>query len=154
MHSNAHGFGIAASNLDIFIQKINKIYTNISREPIYWVDYIWKTNEITSNKLLELADMAPYWGQDIPASQIAIIDIDLSRCQINLCGQKNNTIRMTLPNGIVGVKFGVTQEQYEAMLESNTYMTCVASPQRNEFNGNVSGEFIINDYYLETKWVF
>lgn len=111
-------------------------------------------NEATSDRLLELADMAPFWGQDIPASQVAITDIDLRQCQLRLCGSKNDTLRLILPNGVVGVKFRVTPEEFEQMTADNTYMTCIASPQRNEWNGQVSGEFFIDDYILTQQWIF
>ena len=153
-HSNAHGFGIAERNLDAFIAAMNEKYKNVPREAIYWVDYIWSAAKATPDKLLELAEMSLFWGQDMPASQIAIENIDLNQCQIRLCGAKNNTLRMILPNGLVLVKFGINEDQYEKLLQPNTYMTCIVSPSKNEYMGKISGEGFIDDYALETKWVF
>ena len=153
-HSNAHGFGIAERNLNDFIDAMNEKYKDVPREAVYWVDYIWSAAEIDSNDLLQLAEMNSFWGQDIPASQVCIEDIDLSRSQITLCGAKNNTLRMVLPNGLVLVKFGITEDEYEELLQPNTYMTCIVSPSRNEWNGIVSGEGFIDDYMLKQKWVF
>jgi hypothetical protein len=56
----------------------------------------------------------------------------LQQCQLSLCGTKKNTLRMIFPNGIVGVKFGITEDDFDKLLTSNMYMTCIASPQRNE----------------------
>lgn len=157
LHSNAHGFGIAKSNLLAFVNAMNKAYENVPREAIYWVDYIWNMKEVTSNNLLELAEMSQFWGQDIPASQVAVVDIDLRQCQLRLCGQKNNCLRMVLPNGVVFVKFGIDEEQYNQLLEDNAYMTCIISPQKNEWQGQISGEGMIDDYeiYIYPKvWVF
>lgn len=153
-HGNAHGFGIAEHNLDAFIAAMNEKYKDIPREAVYWVDYIWSAAEANPNNLLELAEMSDFWGQDMPASQVAIENIDLSQCQIRLCGAKNNTLRMILPNGLVLVQFGVDENQFEELLQPNTYMTCIVSPSRNEWQGQVSGEGFIDDYILETKWVF
>ena len=153
-HSNAHGFGIAEHNLDAFIAAMNEKYKNIPREAVYWVDYIWSAAEANPNNLLELAEMSNFWGQDMPASQIAIEDIDLSQCQLRLCGAKNNTLRMILPNGLVLVQFGIDEDQFEELLQPNTYMTCIVSPSRNEWQGQVSGEGFIDDYMLQTKWRF
>ena len=153
-HGNAHGFGIAESNLDAFIAAMNEKYKDIPREAVYWVDYIWSAAEANPNNLLELAEMSDFWGQDMPASQIAIEDIDLSQCQIRLCGAKNNTLRMILSNGLVLVRFGIDEDQFEELLQPNTYMTCIVSPSRNEWQGQVSGEGFIDDYILETKWRF
>ena len=153
-HGNAHGFGIAESNLDAFIAAMNEKYKDIPREAVYWVDYIWSAAEANPNNLLELAEMSDFWGQDMPASQIAIEDIDLSQCQIRLCGAKNNTLRMILSNGLVLVRFGIDEDQFEELLQPNTYMTCIVSPSRNEWQGQVSGEGFIDDYMLQTKWRF
>ena len=153
-HGNAHGFGIAERNLGAFIAAMNEKYKDVPREAVYWVDYIWGAAEATSNNLLELAEMTSFWGQNMPASQVAIENIDLSNCQVRLCGAKNNTLRMILPNGLVLVKFGIDEDQYEELLQPNTYMTCIVSPSRNEWQGQVSGEGFIDDYVLETKWVF
>lgn len=153
-HQSAAGFGISERNIELFTEAINEIYKNVSKEPVYWVDYIWKANEVTSNNLLELAEMSSFWGQDIPASQVVIKDIDTSQCQMRLCGQKNNTLRMILPNGLVLVKFGIDEEEFNRMCTENTYMTCVVSPSRNEWQGKISGEGMIDDYTIETKWVF
>lgn len=153
-HGNAHGFGIAERNLSAFIAVMNEKYKDVPREAVYWVDYIWSAAEAESNKLLQLAEMNNFWGQDIPASQVCIEDIDLSNCQIRLCGAKNNTLRMILPNGLVLVKFGIDENEYEQLLQQNAYMTCIVSPQRNEWQGQVSGEGIIDDYIIEQKWIF
>ena len=153
-HGNAHGFGIAENNLDAFIIAMNEKYKDVPKEAVYWVDYIWSAAEANPNNLLELAEMSNFWGQDIPASQVAIEDINLSQCQIRLCGAKNNTLRMILPNGLVLVQFGINEDQFKELLQPNTYMTCIVSPSRNEWQGQVSGEGFIDDYILETKWVF
>ena len=153
-HGNAHGFGIAERNLNAFIAAMNEKYKNVPKEAVYWVDYIWNMIEASPNKLLELAEMSDFWGQDMPASQVAIKDIDLSQCQIRLCGAKNNTLRMILPNGLVLVQFGINEDQFEELLQPNTYMTCIVSPSKNEWQGQVSGEGFIDDYILETKWRF
>ena len=58
------------------------------------------------------------------------------------------------PNGLVLVKFGISEDQFEELLQPNTYMTCIVLPSKNEWQGQVSGEGFIDDYILETKWRF
>lgn len=153
-HSNAHGISIAERYIDAFIAIMNEKYKDVPREAVYWVDYIWTAAEAEPDKLLQLAEMSNFWGQDVPASQVCIENIDLSNCQIRLCGAKNNTLRMILPNGLVLVKFGIDEDEYEQLLQQNTYMTCITSPQKNEWQGQISGEGIIDDYIIEQKWIF
>lgn len=154
MHSNAHGFGISESNLSDFIKLMNEKLSGTIGEPVYWVDYIWNMNQADPDKLLSLAEMSSFWGQDIPASQVAIIDIDLSQCRLSLCGQKNDTLRMVLPNGLVLFKFGIDEEIFNSLTNQNTFMSCVVTPIRNIWMGKVSGEGQINNFELHTKWVF
>jgi single-stranded-DNA-specific exonuclease len=153
-HSNAMGVSIPERNLDSFIAAMNEKYKDVPREAVYWVDYIWNATKVDSNNLLQLAEMSNFWGQDVPASQVCIENIDLSNCQIRLCGTKNNTLRMILSNGLVLVKFGIDEDEYEQLLQQNTYMTCIISPQKNEWQGQISGEGIIDDYIIEQKWIF
>lgn len=154
MHSNAHGFGISESNLNDFIELMNEKLSGTVGESVYWVDYIWNMDQADPNKLLQLAEMSSFWGQDIPASQVAITDIDLSQCRLSLCGQKNNTLRMVLPNGLVLVKFGIDEEIFDTLTGQNLFMSCIVTPTRNEWMGKVSGEGLIDDFKVKTKWVF
>lgn len=153
-HGNAFGCGIYEKNMSSFIEEMNNLYRDIPREATYWVDYIWSMDEVPSNIVLELAELSYCWGQDIPASQVAIEDIDLSQCRLQLCGARNDTLRLVLPNGFVMVKFGIDEETFEEMLEPNTFMNCIVSPSRNEWQGRVSGEGMIDDFTLQEKWVF
>lgn len=155
-HSNAHGISIAEEDIAAFVSAMNEKYKGVPKEATYWVDYIFGMDEADPNILLQLAECSSFWGQDIPASQVAIENIDISRCRCQLCGAKNNTLRMVLPNGLVLVKFGITEEEYNKMFIPNTDMTCIVSPSKNVFNGVTSGEGFIDDYIIfqRTKWVF
>ena len=155
-HANAHGISIAEKDIQNFIDKMNEKYKDIPKEATYWVDYIFDMDGADQNILLQLAECASFWGQDIPASQIAIENIDISRCHCRLCGSKNNTLRMVLPNGLVLVQFNITETEYDNLLLPNNDMTCIVTPQRNEWQGNISGEGIINDSIIfpRKKWVF
>ena len=155
-HANAHGISIAEKDIQNFIDIMNEKYKDIPKEATYWVDYIFDMDDADQDILLQLAECASFWGQDIPASQIAIENIDISRCHCRLCGSKNNTLRMVLPNGLVLVQFNITETEYNNLLLPNNDMTCIVTPQKNEWQGNVSGEGIINDSIIfpRKKWVF
>ena len=153
-HQGAAGCGVKESNIPALKKKLNDIYQDVSNEAVFWVDYKWTMNEANQETLLELANLCEYWGQDIQPSQVFIEDIDLSQCKKSLCGSKNNVFRMVLPNGLVLVKFGVKEEEFESMLEDNTYLSCVVTPKRNEWQGIVNGEGEIDSFELNTRWFF
>ena len=155
MHNNAAGCGIKEENLEAITQKLNERYKNVSKEPLFYVDYIWGMNEINQEVILCIAEKcATFWGQEIPESKIGVTDIDLSKCQLRLCGSRNNTLRMITPDGTVFVKFGIDEEEFERINQPNMFMNCLCSPERNEWMGSVSGEFIIDEYEANKHWVF
>lgn len=153
-HPNAAGCGVSADNLDKLNFSLNKHYENVSKEPVFYVDYIWGLKDIDNDIILELAGFDKFWGQEIPESKIGLVDIDLSKCQLRLCGQRNNTLRMILPDGTVCVKFGISEDEFDKLTEDNVVMKCLCSPQKNEWNGEVSGEFIIDEYEIKRQWTF
>jgi len=55
-HANAHGASIPESRIQEFIDATNKLYENISKEPVYWVDFVWELNKIDPNTILDIAD--------------------------------------------------------------------------------------------------
>lgn len=153
-HASAFGVSVSEDNIDNFKKYMNTALKDTDFTPVYWVDYVWNMETVSSNSLLSLAEMSCYWGQDIPASQVIIKDIDLNQCKVTLCGAKNNTIRIVFPSGLVLVKFGVDEDTFERLCQENIYMTCLVSPSKNEWMGMVSGEGIIEDFEIESKWVF
>lgn len=153
-HQGAAGVGIAANKMEEITNKLNEFYGEVSKEPIYWVDYIWRAADVEDSSLLELANMKEFWGQEIPPAQVCIENINLSQCRLSLCGKSNDTLRMILPNGVVLVYFGISEMMFDQMLEEDMYMTCIVSPAKNEWMGKVSGEGMIDDFIVEQKWVF
>ena len=46
------------------------------------------------------------------------------------------------------------EEEFERINQPNMFMNCLCSPERNEWMGSVSGEFIIDEYEANKRWVF
>lgn len=55
-HQNAAGLSIAESKVTEFQKVTNEIYKDISKEPVYWVDYEWFSKDINSSDILAIAD--------------------------------------------------------------------------------------------------
>ncbi len=152
-HANAHGASIPESRIQEFIDATNKLYENISKEPVYWVDFIWSLNEINPNTILTIADAKDYWGQEIPEPYVVIKDIPINWIQL-LSPDKHPTLKIHLENGVDIMKFKSSQEEYEDFVEPNTYLTAICRCAKNEWAGRITAQLIIEDFILQEKWVF
>lgn len=152
-HSSAFGISIPESKLDDFIQKTNSIYSEAAQEPVYWVDFEWFNKDIDPLKILMIAQNKPTWGQGLPEPYIAIKDIPLTSVQL-LSPDKHPTLKIHLSNGVDIMKFKSSQEEFEQFTRPNMYLTAVCRCSKNEWNGNVTAQLIVEDFYINEKWVF
>jgi len=154
-HDSAFGISIPESKLEDFIESTNEQYKNVSNSPIYWVDFIWSLNDMSSDDILSIAEAKPYWGQEISEPYICIENISIQPYQVHLLSpDKHPTIKIHLDNGIDIMKFKSSQEEYENFIGQNKILTAICRAAKNEWNGNVSAQLIVEDYKLDTKWVF
>ena len=152
-HSAAFGISIPESKLEDFIQKTNAIYSDAAQEPVYWVDFEWFNKDIDPQKILMIAQNKSTWGQGLPEPYIAIKDIPLTSVQL-LSPQKHPTLKIHLSNGVDIMKFKSSSEEFEQFTRPNMYLTAVCRCSRNEWNGNVTAQLIVEDFYINEKWVF
>lgn len=152
-HSSAFGISIPESKLDDFIQKTNAVYSEAAQEPVYWVDFEWFNKDIDPQKILMIAQNKSTWGQGLPEPYIAIKDIPLTSVQL-LSPDKHPTLKIHLSNGVDIMKFKSSQEEFEQFTRPNMYLTAVCRCSRNEWNGNVTAQLIVEDFYINEKWVF
>ena len=153
-HANAHGLGIAESKIQEFINATNKEYENISKEPVYWVDYVWGSKDINAKTILQIAEAKDYWGQEVPEPYVAV-KIPLSNCNVQLLSpDKHPTIKVHHPSGIDIMKFKSSQDEYEMFTQSNMTLTAVCRCAKNEWNGRVTAQLIVEDFTLEQEWIF
>lgn len=52
------------------------------------------------------------------------------------------------------IKFKASEELYEEICGDNMILTCVCKCNKNEWNGNVNPQLIIEDFELREEWVF
>ena len=155
-HQGAFGSAIPDYNIDKFIQKMNEYYAEVPKEPIYWVDYIWNQGEMFGQTILEICqNMQEYWGQEIPEPLVCVKDIDTANCGVQLLSaDKHPTLKIHLPNGVDIMKFGSSQEEWEAFAEPGKLVTIVGTPKLNIWNGNVNPQIITEDYEIKEGWRF
>ena len=154
-HEGAFGFSIAESKIDEFIEKTNELYANVPKEPVYWVDFIWLKNQVDPGTILDIAKHKDLWGQSIPEPYICLKDIPLNAGNVQLlAADRNPTIKIHLDCGVDIMKFKSSQEEYESLIEPNTYITLIGRTNINEWNGRVTAQIMCEDYELEQKWIF
>lgn len=107
MHDNAAGLGVEANYIEDFLYHIDQLLEDISVEPIYRVDYDFKEIDNNNQRILEIAGMNDYWGQDIDR---AYVNINFKITSSNFQIMKSNTLKFNLPNGLSIIKFGGTEE--------------------------------------------
>ena len=155
-HQGAFGLGLPANNIDTFIEKTDKSLEDMPNEPIYYVDYIWTPTTVDPSAIIEIADMDPYWGKDVDESLIAIQGIQVTKD--NLTMMKSNTVKITLPNNVSLIKFRMPDEEYNRLCSEKGYVAInvICRANRNEWNGNVSAQLLIEDMEIigECAYVF
>ena len=79
----------------------------------------------------------------------------MATCQIQLLSpDKHPTIKIHLDSGIDIMKFKSSEEEYETFMKPNTVMDAVCRCAKNEWNGRVTAQLIIEDFQLREEWVF
>ena len=71
-HEGAFGLGIKQSDIDAFIEKTDEALKDMSDEAIYYVDYIYKNNQINPTNILDIANLENLWGKDMDEPFIAV----------------------------------------------------------------------------------
>lgn len=153
-HGAAFGCSISESNINAFIQKTNELYKDIDFTPVYWVDFIWKPSNLNATTILDIAEL-DIWGQEMPQTQVAVEDIPLSESNVQLLGlaKGNPTLKIEC-NGVDFMKFKSSETEYEQFIQPNTYLTIIGTCNKNEWNGTVKPQILIDDFEIKQKWIF
>ena len=153
-HDNAAGVGIESNHIEDFLYRIDQLLEDVSVEPIYRVDYDFKEIDNNNQRILEIAGMNDYWGQDIDR---AYVNINFKITSSNFQIMKSNTLKFNLPNGLSIIKFNGTDEEIAQFtttgyLELNAICKCNA----NEWNGRVYPQLLMEDYEIvdSSKYFF
>ena len=157
-HQGAFGLGIAAENIDSFIQKTDELLKDMSDEPLYYVDYIYEGNRINDQNILDIASLEDLWGKDMDEAYVAIKDLKVDKNMLTLMSpDKRPTLKITLPNKVALIKFGSSQEEYESLLsEGYVKLDVVGRCKRNEWNGWITPQILIEEYQItgQSKYIF
>lgn len=150
-HQNAAGISIPEDKIQSFIFKTDTILSNISSEPIYYVDYIYYQDDIESQKILEIANLDDLWGQDLDESLIALKDVKITQDMITIYTKRSITIKITLSNGISIMLFNAKEEDVSRLKDNNdgyVVLNIVGKCNANEWGGSITPQIFITDYEI------
>lgn len=150
-HANAFGIGIKDEDISAFITSTNSALDGFDFTPIYNVDFIYKSDELTLDEVIDIAGMKSLWGQGVEEAEIAVEGIKVHKDNIRILSpDKNPTLKIMLPNGINFMKFRSSEEEYDKLYSELGYVTIniVGECERNIWNNKISPQVMIKDYEI------
>ena len=143
-HTNAFGVGIKDQNIQKFIEFTNEKLKDIDFRPIYWVDFIYKSDTLNPNTILTIGQYNYLWGQSLDKPKIAIEDINITPNNVQV--MKGPSLKFTI-NGIEYIKFKAAEEEIK-LFQDNAIVniTIVGECDINTWGGVERPQIIIVDY--------
>ena len=123
----------------------------MSDEAIYYVDYIFKGQEVDADILLDIASMSDFWGTELDEPYVAVEGLKITPDMVTIFEKKTNTIKISLNNGVTIMKFNADQELCDKLTKNNTgymEMDIVGKCNKNEWMGNETGQIFIEDFNI------
>ena len=158
-HPGAFGLGIRQENIQTFIKSTDAALKDMPDEAIYYVDYIYHESNIKPEDILSIAEMEDLWGKDVDQALICLQNVKVSSDMVTVYQKKDNTLKITLSNGISLMKFKATDEEcYKLQNQGFGYMqlNIIGKANKNEWMGNISPQIFIEQYEVidENKYYF
>ena len=150
-HPNAFGLQLREEAVPAFLSLTDEVLKDMSNEAIYYVDYIFKGKNVDGSVILQIADMANYWGSEINEPFVAIDHLKVTSSMVEIYRKTTNTIKISLDNGISIMKFNADEELCEKLTTNNTgymEMDIVGKCNKNEWCGNVTPQIFIEDFNI------
>lgn len=154
-HDNALGVSIPDENIKEFIAKTNKFLENAVFDICYNVDLVYEADNIDNNDILSIADADNLWGQGVSEPYIAITNLGIGKFNTSLLmnkyGKNSHTLKITVKEDLTILKFGVTSEEYEALMPNSDYgvtmITLIGRCTRNTAWDN-NPQIMMEDYEI------
>ena len=135
-------------DIPVFIAKTDAALKDMNDEVTYYVDYIYEGNEVSDDDILTIADMEDLWGQNVSEPLLCIEHLKVSADMVTVYQKRDNTLKISLPNGISLMKFRATDDECYKLQNTPGYyeMNVVGRANKNEWMGNVTAQIFIEDY--------
>ena len=160
-HQSAFGLGIECGyeepefsgeilgeSLYQFIEYTNEALKDMVSEPMYYVDYIFTSDEMDTDAVIEIADMGSIWSSSVDEPLIAVQNLKITKGMLNF--YKENTIKITMSNDLVLMLFNTDRETYEKFYSEDGYIeiNAVCRCNKNEWNGRTTAQLFIEEYEI------
>lgn len=154
-HQGAFGVGVLDENFANFISTINLLLSEVSFERLYKVDFIVDANELTGDKVLELANWRELWGQNINEPLIAIRGVNVNQSNLRFIGAGGKTMRIDLPQDKISfIKFFMKDDEIDELTppeNGRLTLDVIGTFQKNSYNGFTSPQIQIEDYEITKR---
>ena len=166
-HQSAFGLGIECGYLEEqfggevlgeslyqFVDYTNEVLKDMVSEPMYYVDYIFTSNEMDTDAVIEIADMGSIWSSSVDEPLIAVQNLKITKGMLNF--YKENTIKITMSNDLVLMLFNTDRETYEKFYSEDGYVeiNAVCRCNKNEWGGRTTAQLFIEEYEIIDSCVY
>lgn len=162
-HQGAFGLGIAADQIETFIERTNAALADMTSEAVYYIDYLYTGTQVNPEHILDIGGFDYLWGKDVEEPLVAIKNLKITADMLTLMSpDRRPTLKITLPNKVNLIKFFSGQEEYDSLFSEHGYVEIdvVGTCNKNEFQlgGDVyiTPQILIKDYEIvdKMKYVF
>ena len=157
-HQGAFGIGIKAADMSKFIAATDLALRDMSEEPIYYVDYIYRGVNVDGEQILDIARLNDLWGKDLDEAVVAVESVRVSKDMVNVYVKKNNTLKITLPSRVSLMLFDAPDDLCDLLSNTDGYveLNIVGTCNANEWQGWVTPQIFIKDYEIvsQSKYCF
>lgn len=150
-HQGAFGLGICALLVEEFLNYTDDVLKDMSDEPVYYVDFIYDGYNVQGQDILSIANYAELWGTGMPEPYIAIKNLKVTKEMVTIYVKKNNTMKISLPNGLSIMLFNASDEICDKLQNQNPgyyVLDIVGKCNANEWCGKVTPQVFIENYNI------
>lgn len=147
-HSSAAGIGISKEKLPLLQDKLIEL-NEIVGQATTMIDKEYKNGKIDVNDVIDIIENDDLWGGKVTEPLFLVTNIHLMDGDINIIGKKQNTVKFRY-NNIDYLMFNVSQDEIRNLTKYNSFtLNTIVRFNKNEYNGNVTLQALIEDYEIK-----
>ena len=147
-HSSAAGIGISKEKLPLLQNKLFEL-NEIVGQATTMIDKEYKNGRVDVNDVVDIIENDDLWGGKVTEPLFLVTNIRLMDDDINVIGKKQNTVKFRY-NNIDYLMFNVSQDEIRSLTKYNSFtLNTIVRFNKNEYNGNVTLQALIEDYEIK-----